>query len=82
MVSEGESPNSVAGGPTKIEEATEAAVQIVRETTETVAHAIEAARQPGAPLDVIADWTRRAPLTAIALAFLSGIAVARRRRRY
>jgi uncharacterized protein YmfQ (DUF2313 family) len=84
MIGEDDPLSSAAGGPTKIEQATEAvqaAAQTVRETTQSVAHAIEAARQPGAPLDVIANWTRQAPLAALALAFLSGVAVTRRWRR-
>jgi hypothetical protein len=33
------------------------------------------------PLDMLGRWTRRAPLPALAIAFLVGVRVARRRRR-
>jgi hypothetical protein len=70
-------------GPSKLEQAKEAvqtATETVKATTKTVADAIDAGRQPGAPLDRLADWARSAPLHALAVAFLVGIAVGRRRR--
>jgi hypothetical protein len=42
--------------------------------------AIEAARQPGMPLSVLSNVAREAPLGAMFLAFLLGIAVGRRSR--
>jgi ElaB/YqjD/DUF883 family membrane-anchored ribosome-binding protein len=68
-------------GPSKLDqarEAVEAASQTVRDTTRSVADAIEAGRQPGAPLDRLARWTREAPLQAVAVAFLVGVLVGRR----
>lgn len=41
--------------------------------------AIEAARRPGQPLATISAITREAPLASLFVAFLFGIAVARRR---
>lgn len=60
-------------------EAVQAATHTVRETTRSVANAIEAGRRPGAPLDRLAQWTREAPLHAVTIAFLAGMLVARRR---
>jgi ElaB/YqjD/DUF883 family membrane-anchored ribosome-binding protein len=83
MIGEGEPLNTAANGSTKLKqakEAVQAAAETVRETTQSVADAIEAGRQPGAPLDRVAQWTREAPLQALAVAFLAGILIARRRR--
>lgn len=41
--------------------------------------AITAARQPGQPLSTISAITREAPLASLFVAFLFGVAVARRR---
>jgi hypothetical protein len=41
--------------------------------------AIEAARRPGGPLSTVAAITREAPLASLFVAFLFGMAVARRR---
>jgi len=41
--------------------------------------AIAAARQPGKPLAIVSAITREAPLASVFVAFLFGIAVARRR---
>ena len=40
---------------------------------------VEDARRPGKPLDTVAKLTRDAPLGALFVAFLVGVAVARRR---
>jgi ElaB/YqjD/DUF883 family membrane-anchored ribosome-binding protein len=69
-------------GPNKLDQATEAvqaATQTVKETTQSVADAIEAGRQSGAPLDRLARWAREAPLHAITVAFLLGVLLGRRR---
>jgi len=42
--------------------------------------AIEAGRQPGMPLSVLANVAREAPLGSLLLAFLMGIAIGRRTR--
>jgi hypothetical protein len=70
-------------GPGKLDrakEAVQAAAQTVKETSQSVADAIEAGRQPGAPLDRLARWAREAPLHALAVAFLVGVMLGRRRR--
>lgn len=41
--------------------------------------AIEKARKPGKPLAIAAEITREAPLASLLVAFLFGMAVARRR---
>ena len=41
--------------------------------------AIEEARKPGRPLSTVAAITREAPLASLFVAFLLGVAVARRR---
>jgi ElaB/YqjD/DUF883 family membrane-anchored ribosome-binding protein len=68
--------------PNKLDQAKEAvrgATQTVKETTQSVADAIEKSRQPGAPLDRLARWTREAPLHAVTIAFLVGVLLGRRR---
>ena len=73
MIGEGE-PLQSTDGPSKLDqakEAVQAATQTVKETTESVAGAIEAGRQPGAPLDRLACWAREAPLHAVTVAFWS-----------
>jgi ElaB/YqjD/DUF883 family membrane-anchored ribosome-binding protein len=69
-------------GPDKLEqakEAVQAATQTVKETTQSVADAIEAGRQPGSPLDRLARWAQEAPLHAVTVALLVGILLGRRR---
>ena len=69
-------------GPGKLDQATaavQAATQTVRETTRSVAGAIEASRKPEAPLDRLARWARETPLHAVAVAFLFGVLLGRRR---
>jgi hypothetical protein len=44
-----------------------------------LSHAIATARQPGQPLSTISAIAREAPLASLFVAFLFGIAVARRR---
>jgi ElaB/YqjD/DUF883 family membrane-anchored ribosome-binding protein len=81
MIGEGE-PLETTGAPAKLDqakEAVQAAAQTVKDTTRSVADAIEAGRQPGAPLDRLARWTREAPLHAVTVAFLVGVLIGRRR---
>jgi hypothetical protein len=69
-------------GPSKLDqakEAVQAATETVRETTQSVANAIDAGRKPGAPLDRLARWAREAPLHAVTVAFLIGVLAGRRR---
>jgi hypothetical protein len=60
-------------------EAVQAATGTVRETTQSIADAVEAGRRPGAPLDRLARWAREAPLHALTVAFLVGVLLGRRR---
>jgi hypothetical protein len=55
--------------------------QIFRSASRTVNEAIEVLQERNMPLDMLSRWTRRSPLPALAIAFLVGMRVARRRRR-
>ena len=46
---------------------------------ERLSEVIAAARQPGGPLSTVSAITREAPLASLFVAFLFGVAVARRR---
>jgi ElaB/YqjD/DUF883 family membrane-anchored ribosome-binding protein len=80
MIDEGKPPQGIDGA-SKLDQATEvvqAAAQTVKETTRSVADAIEASQRPGAPLDRLARWAREAPIHAVAVAFLVGVLIGRR----
>jgi hypothetical protein len=51
----------------------------VRGTANRVSDAIEAGRKPGMPLSILSNIAREAPLGSLLIAFLLGVAVARRR---
>lgn len=51
----------------------------LRAAVDRLSRAIATARQPGKPLSTISALTREAPLASLFVAFLFGIAVARRR---
>ena len=51
----------------------------LRVAVDRLTDAVENARRPGQPLSTIAAITREAPLASLFVAFLLGIAVARRR---
>jgi hypothetical protein len=53
--------------------------EAVKGTVNRVSGAIEAGRKPGMPLSVLSNIAREAPLGSLLVAFLLGIAVARRR---
>jgi hypothetical protein len=55
------------------------AAEMFRSASQRVNRAIEAVQEPGMPLDTLSRWTRRAPLQALAAAFLVGMIVSRRR---
>jgi hypothetical protein len=75
--------------PGMAERAIDAATDVSRTITEVSAglqaavsrlsEAVATARQPGKPLSTISAITREAPLATLLVAFLFGIAVARRR---
>jgi hypothetical protein len=73
---------SGADAPTVLAEATESvqkATEAVQTTSRSIAESVEADRRPDAPLDRLASLTREAPLQSLAIAFLLGFIVARRR---
>ena len=51
----------------------------VKEAVHRVGGAIEAGRKPGMPLSILSNIAREAPLGSLLIAFLLGVAVARRR---
>jgi hypothetical protein len=51
----------------------------VKGTINRVSGAIEAGRRPGMPLSILSHIAREAPLGSLLIAFLLGVAVARRR---
>jgi hypothetical protein len=57
----------------------EKASESVRKVAAGVEAAYEQARKPGMPLSVLANIAREAPLGSLLVAFLLGVAVARRR---
>jgi len=75
--------------PGVAERAIDTATDVTRSITEVSAalqaavdrlsRAIATARQPGKPLSTVSAITRQAPLASLLVAFLFGIAVARRR---
>jgi hypothetical protein len=80
MIGEGE-PLQNSNGATKFDRAKEAvhsASETVKATTQSVVDAIDAGRQPGAPLDRLAEWAKGAPLQALGFAFVAGVMVGRR----
>ena len=53
--------------------------EVVKGTVHRVSGAIEAGRKPGMPLSILSNIAREAPLGSLLIAFLLGVAVARRR---
>jgi hypothetical protein len=53
--------------------------EALAEAVSRVQGAIEAGRKPGRPLSILSNVTREAPLGSLLVAFLLGVAVARRR---
>lgn len=51
----------------------------VKGTVNRISDTLEAGRKPGMPLSVVSNIAREAPLSSLFLAFLLGIAIARRR---
>jgi hypothetical protein len=56
----------------------EQAVESFQSASRHVGDALDAARQPDMPLDILARLVRQAPLQSLAVAFLAGLMVARR----
>lgn len=53
--------------------------EAVKGTVHRVSDAIDAGRKPGMPLSILSNISREAPLGSLLIAFLLGVAVARRR---
>ena len=53
--------------------------EAVKGTVKGISDTIEAGRKPGMPLSVLSNIAREAPLGSLLVAFLLGVAVARRR---
>jgi hypothetical protein len=56
-----------------------AASETLRDTVHRIGDAIDTGRKPGRPLDILSNIARQAPLGSLLVAFLLGVAVARRR---
>ncbi len=52
---------------------------VVRRAAKQVGDAIESGRKPGMPLSFLSNSARKAPLASLLVAFLLGVAIARRR---
>ena len=55
------------------------AAETIRSASHRVSDAIDAGREPDMPLDILTKLVREAPLPSLAIAFLLGVRVARRR---
>ncbi|MEH2469041.1 hypothetical protein V1281_001703 [Nitrobacteraceae bacterium AZCC 2161] len=51
----------------------------VKDTVHRIGDAIESGKKPGMPLSILSNIVREAPLGSLLVAFLLGVAVARRR---
>ena len=51
----------------------------LKEAVHRVGDAIDAGKKPGRPLSILSNIAREAPLGSLLIAFLLGVAVARRR---
>lgn len=52
--------------------------EVVKGTVHRIGGAMEASRRPGMPLSILSNVAREAPLGSLLIAFLLGVAVARR----
>lgn len=55
------------------------ASDVAKSVATSLGQAIEKGREPGMPLDVLSKLVREAPVSSLAIAFLFGVIVARRR---
>jgi hypothetical protein len=53
--------------------------EALKNTAQRIGNAVDAGRKPGMPLSVLSNIAREAPLGSLLIAFLLGVAVARRR---
>ena len=75
IASEGDAPTVLAEATVAVQKATKEA----QTTSQSIAAAIEAGRQPGAFLDQLANLTRQVPLHSLAVAFRVGFIAVRHR---
>jgi hypothetical protein len=71
--------NGVRGPGEPVQSLADRAARAFRSASQRVNEAIEAVQEPGMPLDALSRWSRQVPLQALAVAFLAGLLVARRR---
>ncbi|MBR1148397.1 hypothetical protein [Bradyrhizobium sp. AUGA SZCCT0431] len=72
-------PESRSRIESKIESTFEEVSDAVKGAASRVGDAIETGRKPGMPLSILSNIAREAPLGSLLVAFLLGVAVARRR---
>jgi hypothetical protein len=70
-----------AGGaaPDEPKSTVDQAAKAFQNASRSVGEAVDAARQPDMPLDLLTKLVRQAPLKSLAIAFVVGVMVARRR---
>jgi hypothetical protein len=79
FIYEGVEPIGGVDPSPSVAETVSRAAHKVSDAAHTVGDAIERAKKPGMPLSILANIAREAPLGSLLVAFLLGIAVARRR---
>jgi hypothetical protein len=57
----------------------ERTAEAIKAASRGVNRAIETGREPGMPLDILSKMVREAPLHSLAIAFLLGMVISRRR---
>jgi hypothetical protein len=53
--------------------------EVIQNASRRVGEAVDAARQPDMPLDILTKLVRQVPLQSLAIAFVLGLVLARRR---
>ncbi|CAN5285536.1 hypothetical protein BH11PSE4_BH11PSE4_16970 [soil metagenome] len=79
FIYEGAEPVAGAEPSPGVAETVSRAAHKVSEAAHTVGDAIDRAKKPGMPLSILSNVAREAPLGSLLVAFLLGVAVARRR---
>jgi hypothetical protein len=82
MSDESPAPPFIYDGLDPVAEPKSAIVEVsdvVKETIRRIGDAIDEGKKPGRPLSILSNIAREAPLGSLLIAFLLGIAVARRR---
>ena len=71
--------SGIAEATDAVKNAASEATEAVKNAAEYVGDAIDRGRKPGMPLSILSNVAREAPLGSLLIAFLLGVAVARRR---